>query len=539
MMKFQTKKSLTILVTLFLIFTNASTLLASPKEELKRSEQCVSNLKKSKYEKTDRTNWLKCTGDFKKFVKRYPNSTHGARALLYLGNLYADIYHLFNNKEDLGNALSNYSSLIEKYPKSTQIPEAHYRKGEIYLFDLKDPERAMQEFEKVVTKYPKTEFARRSGEKLSEIESERKKDRTVTVKDLKHSSTKKYTRVVVEFEGPFEYDHHRIKEPDRIYFDFKNSRISEELQKKTIPIGDGILKAVRIGQFSPEVVRVVLDLDSIESFKVFTMENPERLVIDISGISRPEPPVTKEPPIEGIKRIVIDPGHGGHDPGAIGRRGLEEKEVVLDIAKKLKTMIKNDIGVEVILTRESDIFIPLDERTAIANMKEADLFLSIHANASLNTNARGIETYFLNYTTDEEANRVAARENAISLKRQKEIQKKFQTDIEKTLIELERDNKRDESLRFAHMVQNSMIEKLNQPYSVTNLGVKQALFYVLVGAKMPSILAEVSFISNHEEERRLTTDSYRQKIAEALFNGIKNYLSYKAVVITKTNPDEN
>jgi len=139
--------------------------------------------------------------------------------------------------------------------------------------------------------------------------------------------------VVVEFDGPFEYDHHRIKEPDRLYFDFKNSRIGEDLQKKTIPIGDGILKAVRIGQFSPEIVRVVLDLDSIESFRVFSMENPERLVIDISGVPKPEPQIPKEPTFYGIRRIVIDPGHGGHDPGAIGRRGLEEKEVVLDIAK--------------------------------------------------------------------------------------------------------------------------------------------------------------------------------------------------------------
>jgi len=202
-------------------------------------------------------------------------------------------------------------------------------------------------------------------------------------------------------------------------------------------------------------------------------------------------------------------------------------------------MIKNDMNVEVILTRESDIFIPLDERTAIANMKEADLFVSIHANASPNPNARGIETYFLNYTNDEEATRVAARENAISLKRQKEIQKKFQTDLEKTLGDLERDNKRDESLRFAHMVQNSMIESLHLAYNINNLGVKQALFYVLVGAKMPSILAEVSFISNHEEERRLSGDIYRQKIAEALLSGIKNYLSYKNIALTKSKSNVN
>ncbi|MEK6693372.1 MAG: N-acetylmuramoyl-L-alanine amidase [Nitrospirota bacterium] len=508
---------------------------------MKKAEQCVSATKKSKKEKRDRASWLKCAEEFKKFIKNNPKSNYEARALFNLGNLYIDIYHLFNGREDVGNALSNYSSLIEKYPKSHHTPEAYYRKGEIYFIDLKETNRALQEFEKVTTRYPGTDFARKSAERISAIETERKKDRTVTVRDLKHNSTKKYTRIVVEFDGPFEYEYNRIKEPDRIFFDFKKSRIGEDLQKKTIPIGDGILKSVRIGQFSPEVVRVVLDLDSIENFRAFSMENPERLVIDISGISKPDiqPQITKETPLYGIRRIVIDPGHGGHDPGAIGKRGLEEKEIVLDIAKKLNGLIKKDMDVEVILTRDSDIFIPLDERTAIANTKEADLFLSIHANASPNPNAKGIETYFLNYTTDDEANRVAARENQISLKRQKEIQRAFQTDLEKTFGDLERDVKRDESLRFAHMVQNSMIDNLHSSYNVTNHGVKHALFYVLVGAKMPSILAEISFISNHEEERRLASSLYRQKIAESLLAGIKNYLSYKSTAITKSKTDGN
>lgn len=541
MNRFLSKKSILILTLLLIILSYASPSIASPKEEFKKAERCVSLLKKSTNGKKDRNNWLKCAGDLKKVIKKYPKSTYEARALFYLGNLYADLFHLFNNKEDLGNALSNYSALIEKYPKNHHIPESHYRKGEIYLIDLKDPDRAVLEFEKVSTKYPGTEFARKSGERISEIEVERKKERIITVRDLRHNSTKKYTRVVIEFDGPFEYEFNRIKEPDRIYFDFKKSRVGEDLQKKTIPIGDGILNAVRIGQFSPEVVRVVLDLDSIENFRAFSMENPERLVIDISGISKPDiqPQITKETPLYGIRRIVIDPGHGGHDPGAIGKRGLKEKEIVLDIAKKLNGLIKKDMDVEVILTRDSDIFIPLDERTAIANTKEADLFLSIHANASPNPNARGIETYFLNYTNDEEATRVAARENAISLKRQKEIQKKFQTDLEKTFGDLERDVKRDESLRFAHMVQNSMIDNLHSSYNVTNHGVKHALFYVLVGAKMPSILAEISFISNHEEERRLASSLYRQKIAESLLAGIKNYLSYKSTAITKSKTDGN
>jgi len=508
---------------------------ASPREELKRSEQQVRLLKKSKKEKKDRANWLICARDFKKIIKRYPKSSYAAKAFLNLGNLYYDIYRIFDKEEDLEEAIRNYSALIQRYPESPYLLEAHYRKGEIYLREFKDYVRSAQELEMVITKYPKTVFSRNASKMLSEIEAEKK--RITTVRDLRHRSTERYTRVVVELDGLITYEDHRIKEPDRIYFDLKKCRIGEDLQKKALPINDGIIKAVRISQFTPEVVRIVLDLESIESFKTFFMENPYRLVIDISGLSRPEPQIPKGPLPSVVKRIVIDPGHGGHDPGAIGRNGLEEKEVVLDIARRVRDLIKREMDIEVIMTRDRDIFVPLDERTAIANMKEADLFLSIHANASPNPNARGIETYFLNYTDEEESNRVAARENAISLKRQRELQRQFMGDLERIQIDLQRDNKRDESLRLAHMVQNSLIENLKRSYNIANLGVKYALFYVLVGAKMPSILAEISFISNREEERNLRDDRYRQMIAEGLLTGIKNYLSktmaYQKIPIPK------
>lgn len=347
---------------------------------------------------------------------------------------------------------------------------------------------------------------------------------SVLTKDIRHCSSKKYTRVVVDLDGPFSYQYGRLKSPDRLYFDIQDATIGDNLVKKSISIGDGLLRGIRVSQFSPEVVRVVLDLDSIESYKVFTMENPDRLVIDIFALQS-LPKIQEETPTYEIKKIVIDPGHGGHDPGAIGRGGLKEKDVVLDIAKRLAKMIKKDLKIDTILTRQRDIFIPLDERTAIANMSEADLFISIHANASRNRHAKGIETYILNYTNDEEANRVAARENAISLKSQKEMQRRFMDDLEKTLGDLERDWKRDESLRLAHLVQKAKIEHLMPTYSVLDRGVKQALFYVLIGAKMPGILAEVSFISNPEEGKRLADRDHRQKIAKGLLAGIKNYIS--------------
>ena len=291
--------------------------------------------------------------------------------------------------------------------------------------------------------------------------------------------------------------------------------------KTTLPVGDGMLKAVRAGQFDSNTVRVVLDLAEITDFYTFILDNPARLVIDVHGtgkVKRPEATVTK-------RRIVIDPGHGGHDPGAMGPSGLHEKDVVLDIAMKLKETLSADPLNEVFLTRETDRFIPLEERTAIANNKDADLFVSIHANANPVRRVKGIETYLLNWTSDEEAMRVAARENKISLKKMKEMHR--QMDIVGMIKnDLLRQNKRDESIKLAHFIQRSMISALNNDYKTRlDLGVKQALFYVLFGAKMPSVLVEVSFISNPQEEKLLAKESYRMQIAKAIAQGLNTYIN--------------
>ncbi len=223
------------------------------------------------------------------------------------------------------------------------------------------------------------------------------------------------------------------------------------------------------------------------------------------------------------RKLVIDPGHGGHDTGAIGPTGLCEKDVVLDIALRMRAIIKREYpSYDVILTRDSDVFIPLPERAQIANKNGADFFLSVHANASPNRKARGIETYLLNWTNDEEALRVAARENAISLKRMKQMQ----SELGVILASLERDKKRDGSLNLAGYIQRSLVSAVTQQYpKVPDLGVKQALFYVLVDARMPSALAEVSFISNPEEEKMLADGAYKQKIAESLVDGINAYFA--------------
>lgn len=343
----------------------------------------------------------------------------------------------------------------------------------------------------------------------------------VIVKNIRYWSSSGQTRVVLDLSGQVEYKVNRLSNPDRLYFDLFSARITSEI-KKNLSVSDGILKSIRVGQFKPYTVRVVLDLDRMENYNVFTLDDPARLVIDVDT-KRIESLTTK-------RIVVIDPGHGGHDPGAIGPTGLQEKDVVLDIALKLKNILSKDPSLEVHLTRDRDIFIPLEERTAIARKKEADLFVSIHANASPNRAARGVETYLLNWTNDEEAMRVAARENYISMKRMKERMAAYKSDVERILNDLSRDYKREESLKLAHLVQNSIITDIGKRYKRINLGVKQALFYVLVGASMPSILVEVSFISNPEEERLLSQEAYRATIAESIAKGINTYFSQELPV---------
>jgi N-acetylmuramoyl-L-alanine amidase len=337
----------------------------------------------------------------------------------------------------------------------------------------------------------------------------------VDVTDIRYWSYPEYTRVVISLTGQAEFTQKRLSNPDRLYFDLRQSSINREI-KKNISVSNEMLKTVRAAQFDSSTVRVVLDLEKITDYKIVTLEDPVRIIIDIYG----------QVTFSDKKRIVIDAGHGGHDPGAVGPNKLYEKDVVLDIALKLRELLQKNPTYEIFLTRDKDVFIPLEQRTAIANSKNADLFVSIHANASPSRAAKGIETYMLNWTNDEEAMKVAARENAISIKKMRQMNKKEMDILDIIKSDLSRENKRDESIKLAHYIQKNLVSDLHRDYNhIVDLGVKQALFYVLFGAKMPSVLVEVSFISNPLEERLLSKDDYRGDLAKSLSAGITKYMS--------------
>jgi len=360
--------------------------------------------------------------------------------------------------------------------------------------------------------------------------------RLSSVNGFRTKSYKNHSRIIVELDRSVEFTNNRLSKPDRLYFDLKNCM----LQKKAVrlmQVDDGILKTVRVAQFDKNTVRLVLESGKTKSFYAFILENPYRLVIDVYDQRNAEPAYNQRnenivPDLGEIKKIVIDPGHGGDDPGAIGPNGIQEKDIVLSVGKKLGDILTAKYEAEVIFTRNKDIFIPLNERTETANSKKADLFISIHANASPKKDTRGIETYFLNWTDDKEAMKVAARENKISFKKMEKVQ----GDLQMILQDLKRKNKNEESMKLASSIQNAMVSTLKENYSkIQDLGVKYAWFYVLIGAEMPSILVEISFVSNNEEEKRLAEDEYKDKIAEAIASGINSYITQSTLIVKKMN----
>jgi N-acetylmuramoyl-L-alanine amidase len=450
------------------------------------------------------------------------------------------------------------------------------------------------------------------------------------------------TRVAIDVSADFKYRTERLTNPDRLFFDIQGAR-PEMIAKglHTIPVGDGIVKQIRIAETQPGVTRIVLDLEPHVEFTASQLTSPDRLMIELHGkgtakpaivteaapaapvvpvppevrhpiavkdtpvvvakkvesrkfeppphteiakapastsevapellppppmpvmakpgkvpgnslssmkSSLPPPPSTAVPDpgpsapekttpgiasepakrnangdrsltrVLGLKlgRVVIDPGHGGKDIGTHGPSGLSEKEVVLDVARRLGALIEERLGSEVIYTREDDSFIPLEARTRMANDRKADLFLSIHANSSPYRTAAGVEMYYLNFTTSKAALDVAARENASS--------GSSIHDLQDLLAKIALKDKIDESREFATRLQASLSTlETKGNTGAKNRGLKKAPFVVLIGASMPSVLAEIGFLTNAGDEALLRKSEYRQKIAEALYKGIANY----------------
>jgi N-acetylmuramoyl-L-alanine amidase len=360
---------------------------------------------------------------------------------------------------------------------------------------------------------------------------------------LRFLSWNGYTRIMLDLSQETKYEVRSLKEdpakgmPPRIYVDVLGARLAL-ISKEPVPVEDGLLRQVRLGQYSADVVRVVLDMNNLRDYKSFLAADPYRLVIDVYGqraeasaakevartptadgrrtVAKVNIPSSPAPATSGLRKIVLDPGHGGKDPGAVGAGGIAEKDIVLTIAKKLAAKLRKDLRVDVVLTRKDDRFVALEDRTALANAENADLFISLHMNASENTEAKGIETYYLDNTTDEAAIRLAARENSTS--------RRNISDLQFILSDMTQNMKLEDSITLAHRLQGSLVSAMAKTMDdVRDLGVKKALFHVLVGARMPSVLVEMFFITNRSEGRAMSRESHQDEMVEALFEGIQKY----------------
>jgi N-acetylmuramoyl-L-alanine amidase len=360
-----------------------------------------------------------------------------------------------------------------------------------------------------------------------------------TIRAVRRDDLPEAVRITVELDREVPFDQGRLEGPPRAFFDLKGTQTLPALVDAVLKYDSSIVRDVRVGRHPNKTTRIVVDLQGVARYSVYTLYSPYRLVIDCE---RGTPEVTEGPaktreavqtapaaPASnsdgkfsvarqlglGVSRIVIDAGHGGHDPGATAF-GISESGLVLDVALRLESLLRQRSGFETVLTRRTDEYVTLEERTEIANRESADLFLSIHANASANATTGGVETYFLNFALNRQAEAVAARENAAS--------GRTMNSLPGIIKAITMNSKVNESRDFAALIQRSMVRGL-RPSNKTlkDLGVKQAPFMVLIGAAMPSVLAEISFVTNSAEARLLKTPAYRQKIADSLLAGIVSY----------------
>jgi N-acetylmuramoyl-L-alanine amidase/putative methionine-R-sulfoxide reductase with GAF domain len=361
--------------------------------------------------------------------------------------------------------------------------------------------------------------------------------KTTHISGIRHWSSSDSSTVVLDLEDQVQYEAHRLANPDRIYFDLHDTSIPPDLEGKTIEIGDPLLARVRVAQPVPGLTRLVLETKGNSTYSVSLEPNPYRLVAHISKTGAPKAevnlfPGTKQPKISVVVpaptkedlrlralvpklRIVVDAGHGGWDLGTVGRHGLLEKDLVLEIALRLGKLLETRLGANVILTRSDDTYIPLDERAGIANQAHADLFISVHANYSDLPSARGVETYYTNLFSPPDPKDFEMRDDSTPTT-------KNLSGASLTATELV--DKIQQSRRLAVSVQHSLYGILSaQNSGLPDRGVKEASYVVLTETAMPGILAEVSFVSSPTDEQKLRSDGYRERIAEALYKGVARY----------------
>lgn len=567
----------------FLLLLPLSVLAAEPEKDYQRAKGEYDRLLASPAKQKLRESWTRVIDRFLTVSSRHSEHPRGAAAAFMAGRAGEGLYKISRRADDARDAAARLEEMARRYPDSPLADDALVLAGSLHE-KLGNPGEAWRRYRDAAETHPKGDKAseaRQSASRLSRF-APREKDALPVQRDeapaspsptpadpssgpvqltgVRFWSNPGYTRVVLDLSAPVKFTSNFLKEdgktPPRLYLD-----LAQTVPLKGVPettnVGDGLLRQIRTGRPDLKTVRIVLDLMSFQDYKVFALEDPMRIILDIQGDGkaqltgdhpelRPAPPpqadgiakaiaraqedkAERKTPVPGappLRRIVVDAGHGGKDPGAVGPSGVKEKDVTLAMARLVAKRLREEIGCDVVLTRDSDVFIPLEERTAIANRVGADLFISIHANAAPNREAHGIETYYLNFSKNDKAAAVAARENGTSLKRV--------GDLELILFDLMANSKINESSRLAAEIQRALVDDLGKHYSyVRDLGVRQGPFYVLLGATMPSVLVETAFISHPREETRLMEADYHAKSADAIVKAVRSFAGAQKMIVTR------
>lgn len=539
----------------------------TPDGEYQSARNAYVALTKDTNKQQYRHHWDKVLHKLQRFAERYPSHNKAPSAYYLLGKACSGLHSVSLAKQDAQRAVHFFNILSTRYTKSSLADDALYLQAEIEYSTLNNPDNARQCCELILHQYPqgdRTKKARLLMKKLPtplrktfavEAVEQTQRSLPTQVTGIRHWTDNNHTRVVIELNHQTQFKVNTLPPSQndnssaRLYLDLLGATKASSLAN-SYPVNQGVVKKIRVG-INRKSIRVVCDLSELTRYAVLELQNPPRIVIDIARekgavLTTNQPQLESTPQVgqqdittvlsqvpesqpmrihlpdvatksKGTLRIVVDAGHGGKDPGAVGPNRLYEKDVVLKLAKKLASRLRSSLGCEVLLTRDRDVYIPLRQRTAYANEVDADLFISIHANASINKKIFGIETFYLNFSKNDKAIAVAARENGMSIKEM--------GDLELILFDMMANAKINESSRLATEIQTSLISSLSRRYSdVKDMGVRQGPFHVLLGATMPSVLVEVAFISNKMEAKRLNSSVYRDRAAEAIVTGVKKYL---------------
>jgi N-acetylmuramoyl-L-alanine amidase len=477
--------------------------------------------RRSKY----RSHWLKVATELSAVVKRYPASPEAAKALFDAGELYEDLSRVSWIQDDVDSAMAAYQKLCKSYPKHALADDAHLALARIYLGRKNDAEHARAEAKLVVKSYPHGDMVSQARALLATLPREEHEAPVATAKPRTRPALA--DREAPPVEKPVEKPAEKSARGATVKV--LESSWSEAEPERGAPIAHPPLvdNAAIDGRLNADALE-----DAEETAAPTHASHPapdrDRLAALASAVKSSDAlPLSAQMGLK-IRKVVIDAGHGGHDAGAIGPTGVREKDVTLAVARRLAEKLRQQ-GLEVALTRSEDRFVSLEGRVAFANQQRADLFISVHCNAAAERTLRGVETYTLNLSSDRYAVRLAARENASSERSMGELQ--F------LLADIATRANTVDSRRLAGMVQSSVVGGLRTHYGqVRDLGNKEALFYVLMGTRMPAILVEGSFISNPTEEQRLGGAEFQDQLATSIASGVERFVSDHTALATAGLP---